>query len=364
MKKSFITLFIILAGIFSQSFAAVDQEIYEDYMDIISGNCVIGDYQDAVKYLDKLITLDPQNKDFKKLKDLLYQLGTKNQRSFITGYNADLDKAFAYIKQGDRVSAGNILKDATKSGNFWVYSYLGDFYRENRDYPQAVAAYFNAYQLEPSFTQALLSIAVCYLEAGQYEAVQEPIKRFIYFNQQCDLAYAIRAKAYLNMRQLNDAETEIVTALALNNDEEYQLIHAIILYRKGNYAKAINILTKLSETLQTSDVFKFLGLSYLGKKEYSNAMLNLDKAIILTNDDKELNQKYNETRELIKNINVTKLQEEERQEVKNIYEEKPAQKTLEKENPTPVPIPEIKEETQDSDNDKNNKKSKKKKKKH
>jgi tetratricopeptide (TPR) repeat protein len=164
------------------------------------------------------------------------------------------------------------------------------------------------------------------------------------------------------MRQLNDAETEIVTALALNNDEEYQLIHAIILYRKGNYAKAINILTKLSETLQTSDVFKYLGFSYLGKKEYSNAMLNLDKAIILTNDDKELNQKYNETRELIKNINITKLQEEERQEVRNIYEDKPEPKTVEPEKIAPMPTSEIKEEPQDTDNDKNNKKRKKKKK--
>ena len=52
-------------------------------------------------------------------------------------------------------------------------------------------------------------------------------------------------------------------------------------------------------------------------------MLNLDKAIILSDDDKELKQKYNETRELIKNINTEKLQNEERTEVKNIYESEP-----------------------------------------
>ena len=82
-------------------------------------------------------------------------------------------------------------------------------------------------------------------------------------------------------------------------------------------------MSKVAEEVQTAEVFKYLGLSYLGRKEYSNAMLNLDKAILLSDDDKELNQKYNETRELIKNINTTKLQNEEREEVKQIYEDKP-----------------------------------------
>lgn len=321
MKKSIITLLILLTGILVPAYSD-NNEIIEDYMDMASHNCLLGDYEDAVKYLDRILSLSPNDEETKKLKSLLYQLGTKNQKSFITGYIADLDKAMAYKRIGDNIHESNILQDATKGGNFWIYHYLGEFYRENKEYKAAADAYFTAYQLEPTFTQALLSIAICYLESGQYELVNEPIKRFLYFNQQCDLAYAIRAKAYMNLNQLNDAETEIVTAIALNDDIEYQLIHGIILYRKGNYTRAINILNKVSQEVQTSDVFKYLGLSYLGKKEYSNAMLNLDKAILLSNDDKELNQKYNETRALIKNINTEKLREEERTEVRNIYDEK------------------------------------------
>ena len=324
--KKFVLLCSILALTSTIPVYSATTEMIEDYMDIVSNDCILGDYQDAVKYLDKVIQLDPSNKEFPELKSLLYQLGTKNQKSFITGYNADLDKAMAYKRLGDRVNQGNTLKEATKGGSFWIYSALGDFYRENKEYKQAVEAYFTAYQLEPSFTQALLSIAMCYLDLGEYELVNEPIKRFLYYNQQSDLAYAIRAKAYMALGQMNDAETEIITAIALNDDVEYQLMHGIILYRKGNYTKAINILTQVAEEVQTSDVYKFLGLSYLGRKEYSNAMLNLDKAILLSDDDKELIEKYNETRELIKNINTTNLQNEERTEVKNIYEDKSQQK--------------------------------------
>jgi len=321
MKKTVILLALILAGTMVPAYSA-DNEIIEDYMDMASHNALLGDYEDAVKYLDKIIKLAPQDEEYPKLKNLLYQLGTKNQKSFITGYIADIDKSMSARRVGDNVSEGDILQDAAKNNNFWIYHYLGEYFRENKQYNDAIEAYFRAYQIEPSFTQALLSIAICYLESERYEMVNEPIKRFLYYNQQNDLAYAIRAKAYMKLGQYNDAETEIVTALALKDDVEYRLIHGIILYRKGNYAKAINILNQVAEEVQTSDVFKYLGLCYLARKEYSNAMLNLDKAIILSDDDKELNEKYNETRELIKNINIMQLQNEERKEVKEIYTQK------------------------------------------
>ena len=295
-------------------------EIIEDYMDIISNDCVLGDYADAVNYLDKIIQMTPDNQEYKKLKDLLYQLGTTDQKSFISGYNSQLDKAFNAKLAGDRVGEENALKEATSSGNFWSYSYLGDYFRENKRYQEAIDAYFKAYELQPSFTQALLAIAVCYLESGQYEMVNEPIRRFLYHNQQSDVAYAIRAKAYMMQNQFVDAETEIVTALALNNDIEYKLIHGIILTKRGNYQKAINILEELTKEVQTCDVYKYLGFSYLGLKDYNNAMLNMDKAIILSDDDNELKTKYNETKALIKQMNTEQLQNEERPEVKNIYE--------------------------------------------
>ena len=69
-------------------------------------------------------------------------------------------------------------------------------------------------------------------------------------------------------------------------------------------------------------MYKYLGYCYLGIKDYNNAMLNMDKAIILSDDDNELKTKYNETKNLIKNMNAVQLQKEDRSEVKNIYEQK------------------------------------------
>lgn len=151
-------------------------------------------------------------------------------------------------------------------------------------------------QANPDFTQAHLAVALCRYEMGDYEGVIPPVTRFIYYNQQEDFGYALRAKAYMKMNRFNDAETEIVTALALNDDVEYKLLKGIILCKKNQYRQAVDILGNLAETIQTSDIYKYLGLAYYGLQDYNNALLNLDKAIILSDDDKSLKDKYNEVK--------------------------------------------------------------------
>ena len=154
MKKLVILSVIAVLGVVTPVFAT-EQEIIEDYMDIVSNDCLLGDYADAVKYLDRIMQIIPQDKDVPRLKKLLYQLGTTDQRSFMDGYNKEIDKALTYKRVGDRINMGNALVEATKTGNFWAFGYLGDYYRETKNYKPAIDAYFQAYRMQPSFTQAL-----------------------------------------------------------------------------------------------------------------------------------------------------------------------------------------------------------------
>ncbi len=167
MKKTVILLALSIVGTLVPAYSNND-DIIEDYMDMASHNALLGDYEDAVKYLDKIIKLAPEDTEMPKLKSLLYQLGTQHQKSFITGYIEALDKSMSARRAGDNISEGNILQDASKSNNFWIYHNLGEYFRENKEYNAAIECYFKAYQIEPAFTQALLSIAVCYLESERY----------------------------------------------------------------------------------------------------------------------------------------------------------------------------------------------------
>ena len=44
--------------------------------------------------------------------------------------------------------------------------------------------------------------------------------------------------------------------------------------------------------MQTAEVYKYLGLCDYALHNYASALLNIDKAIILSDDDKNLNSKY------------------------------------------------------------------------
>ena len=114
------------------------------------------------------------------------------------------------------------------------------------------------------------------------------------YNKEADIAYALRAEANMNLNSLNEAENDIKKALSIDENLSCLLIEAKILYLKGDYKTAREKLNILTSNMQTAEVYKYLGLCDYALHNYASALLNLDKAIILSDDDKNLNSKYNE----------------------------------------------------------------------
>lgn len=289
---------ILLYGlIFALSILPVTaNEVTEDYMDIAKNYALIGDYPHATAYLNKILAVEANNTDARNLIGMLKVMSSQDRKAYATRINSSIYNAMVAKYNGNSSLTLEYLKKAANSNSFLFYNFLGEYYKELGQYNMAVAAFNSALNYNPDFVQAYLSIALCRYEMGDYEGVIPPITRFLYFNQQESFAYLVRAKAYMNMGRFNDAETEIVTALALNDDIMYRFNHGIILCRKGQYSQAKNILEPLTDSISNSDIYKYLGMAYLGLKDYNNALLNLDKAIILSDDDKELQTKYNEAK--------------------------------------------------------------------
>lgn len=292
MKKLFLYSLICAMSILP----AFSSEMTEDYMDIAKNYAVIGDYPHTVQYLNKILSVEPNNSQIRDMVSMLNGFSSQDRKSFATRLNSSIYNAMVAKYNGDSTLTLEYLKKAANSNGFLFYNFLGEYYKELGQYNMAVAAFNSALQYNPDFVQAYLAIALCRYDTGDYEGVIPPITKFLYFNQQEDFAYLVRAKAYLMMNRYNDAETEIVTALALNDDIMYRYVHGIILCKKGQFEQAKNILEPLTDSITGSDIYKYLGMAYLGLRDYNNALLNLDKAIVLSDDDKELQTKYNEAK--------------------------------------------------------------------
>ncbi len=301
MKRFLLLLCIIISGLMLPVAA---NEIEDDYFDIAANYCVVGDYNSAMKYLDKILQINPSNKHAADLKSGLNHVITKDNKSFIDNVSPQVRQAMEYKRIGDETREWNTLVKATEDNNSYLaYYYLGNFYRSKQEYKNALNAYSAASSARTDFAPAYLGTAIVLYEMGQYNGVLNPADKYLSFNPDDDLAYAIKARAELELGMINEAQYDNETAITINNCPEYQFDRAKILYKQGSVKEAKKLLENLLGDIQTSKIYEYLGLCDLALGNYSNAVTDFDRAILLSNDDPRLEMKYNEAKQLLENKN-------------------------------------------------------------
>jgi len=210
----------------------------------------------------------------------------------LTSSDETIQQAENYKKQGNK--SKQIEKLASGINDFWAVYLLAQFYRESGDYQNAITCYQKAYILKPDFSQSYLGIAQAYSASGDYKNAINALNKYLTYNKNSDIAYAMRADANMNLNYITDAENDIKQALNIEENISYLLIEAKIFYYKKDYENARDKLDLLSRNVQTSEVYKYMGLCDYAMNNLPSALLNIDKAIILSDDDNSLNSIYNE----------------------------------------------------------------------
>lgn len=271
-------------------------ELTEDYLDIATNYCTYGKYEDAIVYINKILQIEPNNTEAKELKNTLLRIQNPEIQSYLTSVNQTLSKAFSFKKSGDRKKQLDTL--SSMPNDFWANYFLAEYYREN-DLDKSIFYYQKAIELKPNYSQSYLGLGKAYLDNKQFQNAVDTLNKYLTYNKNSDIAYALRADCYMNMNYLSDAYDDIKKALKIEENISYLLIEAKILYYKGDYDDAREKLNLLSRNVQTSEVYKLIGLCDYAQKDYKNALLNLDKAIILSDDDKTLNSTYNDIKQML-----------------------------------------------------------------
>ena len=266
-------------------------EITEDYLDMATSYCVEGNYREAINYLDKILIVEPTNKNIKDLRNGLRQLIQGNRSSFILSKSNGVKQSVNAKKQGNRDGELNAL---LSSNDYWANYFLGTYYKDTKDYNKAISYFVKSVNAKPNFVQCYVEIALCYFELKNYNQTITYLNQYLKVNPKDDFAYALRARANANLGNNEAALNDIIYASTIENSDDYKLIEGKILYKIGSYRQAIDKLTPLTEEFQNAEIYKYIGLSYAGLGNNTDAIINLEKAIILSNDDKIVNNKYNE----------------------------------------------------------------------
>ncbi len=300
MKKFLLS--IILSMAVCCNIPVLADEIVEDYLDIAANYCVVGDYDSAMIYLDKILEISPDNKQVSDLKRGLAHVIAQDKKTFVTGVNPQIKQAMEFKRVGDAQGEITSLMNAAQAQNSYLaYYYLGNYYRDMNNYHKALDAYNNATSAKPDFAQAYLASAITLFDVGRYDSVLNPIDKYLTFNQNDDLAYAIKSRAEFELGMLEESRADNEKAIQINNCPEYQFDRAKILYKSEDYTAAKEIFTELLPDIQTSKTYEYMGYCDYALGDYMSALMNIDKALILSDDDEYLENKYNEIKEILEN---------------------------------------------------------------
>lgn len=289
---------LFLTGLFLALFCpfVFANEVVEDYFDIATNYCIEGNYNEAANYLDKILLIEPDNKNVEDLRNGLRQIIQGKNTSFVLPKSNAVKQALNYKKLGNKQGE---LTSLTAGSDYWAYYFLGQFHRKNKDYNQAISWFIKSVNAKPSFNQCYLEIAVCYFELGNFQQALTYLNQYLKVNPQDDFAYALKARCEANMNNNDVALSDILTAIALENSIDNRFLEGKILYNMKRYEQAKDKLEKLTGEIQTAEIYKYIGLCYAELGDYSAALNNLDKSIILFDEDKTVNAKYNEIKSKI-----------------------------------------------------------------
>ena len=195
--------------------------------------------------------------------------------------NNKLEEAVGLMHQGIFDGVLPLLNEAMNidSNNVIVYEKLGLFYKETKDYPNAISNYDKAIKLNSSNEQVYRGRAECYEAVGEKDKARADLalaKKVAASNQKLD-----EARKLCEAEDFDAAAPVASEALTLNQNNAFAWEMIGSIYNgKLEYDKAIFYYEKaIVLNPNIGAAYSGLGQAYMEMGKYDKAILNFSKAI-------------------------------------------------------------------------------------
>lgn len=166
-----------------------------------------------------------------------------------------------------------------KSG---CYFWLGTAYHRNGQNQEAVGAFRQSIELDPTATDAYTMLAAAHRNLGQNDEGIAAVKRSIEIKPN-DFAYGVLASIHANKKQYGEAVAARKKAIELNPKSAGLYFHLAETYREGNhYAEAAQSYKK-GLTIAPNDINGLfpLATAYMAMGQFQEAINTLDQVLSL-----------------------------------------------------------------------------------
>lgn len=251
------------------------------------------EFDTAIEYFCKAITVDKSNAQAYNNLAMAYLMKNnpaeaikyfKKANIVNKNYTQPLvNLAAVYRQLKDKKSQLFYLQKAVKlnSNDYLAYYYLGDYYRCEGNYPQAIENYKEVVKINPKFAQVYLNLAMSFFETEEFNYTILSLNQYLEFYPNSDFAFLLAARANLALCNYENAKLYIQKALEINDCTEYKFELAKIDYYLGDYSISLDILQNLLKAGDSAEIYNYIGLCNYKLKNIDAAIVNIKKAIEL-----------------------------------------------------------------------------------
>jgi len=215
-------------------------------------------------------------------------------------------KAMVALKYGFKDEAVKYLNQAVSLDpqHFQSFKLLGLLYFEKGNLKQAIEAYQKCLEIKPDLAEAHNELGRIYWEAGQSEKAEEEFKKAVALDGNASASYNL-ADIYFKQEKLELALDYIQKCLLKKEEwpKAYNL-QGVILNKMGRFSEAIGSFKKAVQIAanEADEAVYSLNLSvaYINNKEYDKAQSLLENLLPRVEDEK-IKAKITEYLKMIRN---------------------------------------------------------------
>lgn len=299
-------------SIFSESNDNNKEELSKSYSILATIYYNTGDNTNALETINKAILIDEKIYD-------------KKSRVFVADYNilaailgamGNNESALKYQLNGLVILEGALEQKHPRLAN--IYNNIGNTYKELKQYDKSLEYLEKSIKLYeelfdkkyPELAASYLNLGETYLALGNYTKALEYASNSIYIsellydkpNYILALGYKNKSLAFTYLKQVPEAlifinkSIEIQKKLLPNYQDKYQdavdCLSALLfqkgrdLYFKNNYKEAIENLEKVNYRILIPFAKDYLGICYIGLKDYKTAIVYFQELLKLDTTNK------------------------------------------------------------------------------
>jgi superkiller protein 3 len=257
-----------------------------------------GSYSECLEALDQAIHYLPEADNLPVMKAIcLYRLSRFREASpLFREASPSVENLFFFGKtlfalkeydEGEKVFRSIKAKAATREdhylGDFWLSKILyamGKFSEAVPGLEEYIAAY-------PGETQAHLDLALCLLEAGDWDKAANHFEEYRNLGGKTEIADYYSGIVCYHKGEYEQAIEYLNMAPKREQTNHWQ---GLAYYELGLYEEAIRCFTQIEKSMNEIFYLKIMGSAHLKQGNYYEAKLLLEKALLEDPEDQELNK--------------------------------------------------------------------------